>query len=60
MDNNLLSTKFLYAVLVTILGFVLTIMGNVPADLFFNFCELIGSIYVLGNVVQKFAPTVKA
>jgi hypothetical protein len=57
--DNLLSTKFLYAILVTVFGFILTVTGNVPADIFFNFCEIIGGSYILGNVIQKFAPEAK-
>lgn len=54
--DNFLSTKFLYAILITILGFALTVTGNVPAESFFSFCEVVGASYILGNVVQKFAP----
>jgi len=59
MDEPLLSRKFIYAVLVVILGFALTITNNVSAEEFFKFSELIGLTYVIGNVASKFAPETK-
>jgi hypothetical protein len=59
MDEPLLSRKFIYAVLVVIFGFSLTVTGFVSAEAFFNFAEIIGASYILGNVASKFAPEAK-
>lgn len=56
MDNNLLSTKFLYAIMALVAGLVLTTLGIVEGKEFLNFAEIIGGSYILGNVVQKFIP----
>jgi hypothetical protein len=48
--------KFLFAILSTILGFVFVVTGKTTAENWFNFMEIIGATYVIGNVVTKFAP----
>lgn len=57
-DTNIFSTKFIFAVLITILGFVLVAIGKVSGQEFLTFAEVVGGTYVLGNVVQKFAPPI--
>jgi hypothetical protein len=57
--DPLFSRKFIYALVVVVMGFILTAMGQVSAESFFNFAQLIGGIYVLGNVASKFAPEAK-
>jgi hypothetical protein len=52
--NDLLSRKFLFAVLATVLGFVLVLTDKVSAQDFLAFVGVIGAQYVLGNVVSKF------
>lgn len=52
--DNLLSTKFIYATIAIISGLVLCCMGIVSGQDFFKFAEVIGGIYVVGNVGQKF------
>jgi hypothetical protein len=45
--------KFIYALLVTILGFVLVLVEKVPASDYLTFVGVIGATYVLGNVANK-------
>ena len=53
--NDLLSRKFLFAILATALAFVLVLTDKVVAQDFLAFVGVIGAQYVLGNVVSKFA-----
>lgn len=46
--------KFVYAVATVLLGFVLVLVGKVEPKLWFDFAEVIGGIFVLGNVSGKF------
>jgi hypothetical protein len=55
--ENLLSTKFIYAMFGVALAFVLVLMGNLTGEQFTNFVEILGASYILGNVISKFAPT---
>jgi hypothetical protein len=48
--ENLLSRKFIYAILATVMGFVLVMVDKVTADVFLKFLEVIGATYVIGNV----------
>ena len=45
--------KFIFAIVVIILGFALVITNRVGSDLWFNFVEIVGGTYVVGNVVSK-------
>lgn len=53
MVSNLASRKFIYAITVIIMAFVLVIMEKVEPTAFLNFAELIGGIYVVGNLGAK-------
>lgn len=54
MTDNLLSTKFIFAMAALICGVVLTALRIVTGQEFFSFVEIIGGTYVIGNVAQKF------
>jgi hypothetical protein len=56
INDNLLSTKFIYAIVALVSGLVLCALGIVSGEEFFKFAEIIGGSYILGNVVQKFIP----
>ncbi len=53
--NYLLSRKFLFAILATLLAFVLVLTDKVSSPDFLAFIGVIGTQYVLGNVASKFA-----
>lgn len=55
--DNLLSTKFLLAVLIVILSFALVVLNKSNVELFVTMCGIAIGFYTTGNVVQKFAPT---
>lgn len=42
--------KFFFALLVTIMAFILVLMEKMSTDSFTTFIGIIGGIYVLGNV----------
>jgi hypothetical protein len=48
--ESLLSRKFLFGLLLIIMGFVLVEQGKVDVKYFFTFAEIVGGTYVLGNV----------
>jgi len=48
--EDLLSRKFIFALLALVLGFVLVLTNKVPAGDFLNFVQVIGGIYVIGNL----------
>ncbi len=55
--NNILfdamGRKFIFAILVTILGFILVLTGYVKAVDWQNFVMVMGGIYVLGNLGDR-------
>lgn len=55
--DPLLSRKFLYAILVLLLGFVLVIVKTITGDSWINLAQTIGGIYVIGNVADQFVAT---
>lgn len=57
--SNLLSRKFIYAIMVVIMAYVLVILHEVTADQFLKFSEVIGGIYVIGNVGTKLTEVIK-
>jgi hypothetical protein len=57
--DHYLSRKFIYALLAVMMGFILTVMDHVSAESFFNYVQIIGGSYILGNVASKFAPEAK-
>ena len=51
--------KFIYAILVVILGFILVLLKSVPAIDYLHFVEIIGGTYVVGNVGNGIVENVK-
>ena len=48
-----LSRKFIFALLLTALGFTLVMVGKVSSEAFLDFAKWVGGIYVVGNVANK-------
>ena len=57
MKEILVSKKFIFALVVSIMGFVLVVIKETDAETFFKFVELIGGIYVVGNISDKINDT---
>jgi hypothetical protein len=53
LDQTLISKKFIYALLISILGFVFVVLGKVTANDWFSFVQIIGGMYVIGNIAEK-------
>ena len=53
--ESLLSRKFLFAILVTVLSFILVILKQVTPEQWLQFVAVIGTGYVLTNTASKFA-----
>jgi hypothetical protein len=53
MGEVLLSKKFIFALVAVISGFILVILDKTTADVFFKFAEIIGGVYVVGNISDK-------
>ena len=49
----LLSRKFIFAILVVVMGYILVLLGKVNAQEFFSFAQLIGGIYIVGNIASR-------
>lgn len=60
MYNNLLSTKFLYAMTALITGFVALLLKLMDAAMYFELVKWVGAIFTIGNVgssaVEKIRP----
>lgn len=56
----LLSRKFLFAVLLVILDFVLVLIGKVTASEFSSFAMIVGGMYVVGNLGSGVIDTVRS
>jgi hypothetical protein len=52
MIDQLGGRKFVYALLVVVLAFVLVVVGKLTTDAFIGFAETMGGIYVIGNVAE--------
>jgi hypothetical protein len=50
--KTLLSRKFIFAILAVLLGFGLVLTKYLDANQWLNFVQVIGGIYVIGNVVS--------
>ena len=48
-----LSRKFIFAVLITLLSFILAIQGKIDADKWLAFVGVVGATYIVGNVMSK-------
>lgn len=55
MLEELGGRKFLFAILVTVLGFVMVVTQVATSDAWMKFVEVVGGSYILGNVVSKFS-----
>lgn len=55
--DPLLSRKFIYAVLVLLLGFALVALKVITGDAWINLAQTMGGIYVIGNVAGQFVAT---
>jgi len=53
--NPLLSRKFLFSLLLTILSFVLVLTGKLTSKEWTDFVMIISGIYATSNVASKFA-----
>lgn len=54
MIDQLGGRKFVYTLLLTIIGFIFVLIGKMTAKEYLDFCIVIGGIYTAGNVVSKF------
>ena len=57
MEGTLLSKKFIFALVVVIMGFVLVLIKATTSDFFFKFVEIVGATYVVGNISDKIKDT---
>jgi len=55
---DLLSRKFLFGLLLIVMGFVFVEQGKVDVKFFFTFAEIIGATYVIGNVATGVTATI--
>jgi hypothetical protein len=55
MLEKLGGRKFVFAILVILLGFVLVLTKVATSDQWMKFVEVVGSSYIIGNVVTKFS-----
>jgi len=55
MENPFLSRKFIFGLLLIIIGFVFTILKLVGVNDYLKFAEVIGATYIVGNTVAKFS-----
>ena len=53
----LLSKKFIFALVAIAMGFTLVLMKETTSDVFFKFVEIVGGLYILGNVSDKINDT---
>lgn len=49
--------KFFFAFLVTILSFILVVLGKVSVEAWFTFISVVGATYVIGNSVESITRT---
>ena len=55
MIEKLGGRKFLYSLLITLLAFILVLMGKIDSESFLKFVIGIGAIYTTGNTISKFS-----
>lgn len=58
-ENIFASKKFVFALVLSIMGFVLVILDKTTTDFFFKFVEVVGVTYVIGNINDKINDTRK-
>ncbi len=54
-----LGRKFIFALVVIMAGFALVLAGKATVEQWFSFVEIIGAIYVSGNVGEKLTNVLK-
>ncbi|MEM4711392.1 MAG: hypothetical protein QXL18_05590 [Candidatus Woesearchaeota archaeon] len=54
MIDKIGGRKFVYTLLLTIIGFIFVLIGKMTAKEYLDFCALISGIYIVGNVATKF------
>ena len=52
MIDKLGGRKFIYAILVLVMSFALVVAGKLETQAFLSFAEMVGGIYVIGNVAS--------
>jgi hypothetical protein len=57
MKEILLSKKFIFALVVAIMAFVLVLLDKTTSEFFFKFIEIVGATYLVGNVSDKINDT---
>ena len=55
MIEKLGGRKFIYAMVAVVMSFVLVLLKELEPDIFLKFIEIIGGIYVIGNVATTIA-----
>ena len=58
-DNTFASKKFIFALVLSIMGFVLVLLDKTTTEFFFKFVEIVGITYVIGNINDKINDTRK-
>jgi hypothetical protein len=51
--------KFIFAILLIVIGYLLVDKGKLTADSFLNYAEFVGATYVIGNVAVKVTDALK-
>lgn len=59
MAENLLSRKFIFAILVSVLSFVMVLVEKLSPSDWLEFEAVIGAVYVIGNSVEKIVDATK-
>lgn len=54
MIDKIGGRKFIYTLLLTIIGFIFVLIGKMTAKEYLDFCIVVGGIYTIGNVASKF------
>jgi len=49
----LVSKKFIFALVVSTMGFALVLLDKTTSEFFFRFIEIVGATYVVGNISDK-------
>lgn len=53
MVKNLLSRKFIFAMIALFMGCAFVLTDRVSTEAFFQFVEWLGGLYIVGNVSAK-------
>ncbi len=55
MIDSLGGRKFTFAVVVTIMAFILVVIGKLSVEPFLQFVAVVGGTYVVGNIAEHVA-----